>query len=821
MWQGFYVKSVASIAIFFGEIQDAQAAITLDDGAAAALYTVKFDRNHIGIRNGSATAGIASVNFTFFSDNIFDCTSPLLPPFNTLSPAHTGTSFAGIYLNTAVASIPSYWGTSFFRNMHFGLFLENTDAFVIGCDFQNMVTNPSVSFSNNGIRCINGALTVSNCYFNQATHGIWAEGSELDVYSNTFDVTGRSGLSSNTNLNTDFIYIRNNVLTIHNNFSGFTKTGIRVDRNSRTSAGNPTLTSLDISGNDITMNGLATNTFMLQQRGILVTAPFPSLDIGLISNNNITATATVDHRQNGIEIQAGLADRFRILGNNVVYNQGMGFLSTLRWGISMLYGNGINHRLQNNNCIGLGGNNRTGYCGIHMEDIPNVTMCGDSVHNFEHGIHFFGVFNNLGLWQNAMNDHLRSLRVQDNSNNMNMGFIGTHTRTANRWTLARNVTNNSTWTGTPPNRLTLPQNILPFSPTVFQGNILQFAPGPETACIQPATFGEEGEIMLTGYDIQISTGATGANTTSAWEEKRRLMYKLLRLPTLINEDISISNFYSNEYNTTAGQLAGVEYAIYGTIYQTTATQNSNLDMLDSQRISLLEQLQGMDEATGSISPTEALEYSIVSTRQEILNAWKTNFTNRSVQKQQIAIQRQASIPLAQQLLGSITASTAQEANWKTIFAIRLGQFSGIIPDESMLNQLRAIAAQCPDTAGSTAITALYMLPEEEWLQLLPHEETGLSGNCVQQRKSNNRTDPGSDIRVFPNPATDQVLVELPNEINGSWELRDINGRILLAGQLDQMRVFSIQIQAISQGIYTLRVRSLEDNVQFTKFLISR
>jgi len=828
MWQGFYIKTAGSIAMLFGEIEDAQAAVTLDDGAGAGITAVLFDRNHIGIRNGSATAGPVAVNLLFFGGNTFDCTSALAQPFHAnLSPAYTGTGYAGIYLNTAVGSIPGFLMPNGFQNMHYGIAAENADVSVGSCFFRNMVQHPSMPNSINGIRTSGGALTAAFCQvpFMPNGHGFFAEGTELDVHDNTFNVDGVSGITSLNNLLTDFIYVRNNTLTVQNNvlwWLGFaSRLGILIDRNSRSSAGNINLTSFDISGNNLTINGLNAGVVnSLDQVGILVRGPVPSLDIGLISNNIVNANTSIVHRQYGISVLAGLPDRYRVTGNTVTYNDPINLANGNRWAISMLYGTGINHRLQNNTCLALGGSNGQGYCGIHLEDMPNVTMCNNSVNEFEHGIHFFGACNGLGFWQNTMDDHLNSsVRLQDNTNTNIQGFIGTHTRTANRWLLARFAKNNSTFAGFPQNRLILPQNILPFSPTLFV-NFGQVMAGAETVCIQPPTYGGEGGGEMTGYDHWVKEGASGASATSVWEAKKALMYKIMRFPELKTADATVNSFYDAEYTTTAGKFAQADHLFLQSVQLITESQNNSISTLTGQRNNILSQLYTLDESNSSLG---ALSTAQLEAKKALLDAWKANFSNRLALKQQLAAQRLISIQQAQQLLSGIATTTAQESNWKTIQTIRFNRALGLADNETSLNQLRGIAAQCPQTAGSSAIEAIYMLPIEEIAALLPDEQTGLSGNCAARPGERHiRTETTlNTLLVSPNPTKDWLSVEIPIECDGRWEVIDVQGRVSIKGRLAKTRTFLVETAALPEGVYVVTVTTTEGTRYAHKFLVSK
>jgi hypothetical protein len=747
-----------------------------------------------------------------------------------LSPTPTATSYSGIYLNTAVGNFLSLGGSSQFRNMHFGIVSENSDVFAFNCHFENMVAYPSIPNTPNAIRTTGGSLTTNACSFDGIlTHGIWANASELNIFNNTFSVRGRTGINSTNNLNTDFVYIRNNTFTIQNNipFGGpivTNRVGIRVDRNSRSSAGNLNLASLDISGNSITMNGLAAgNPNAFQQRGIWVFGTLPSIDIGLVSNNTINANSGLNmiHRQNGIEIESGRADRFRVLNNTVTYSDPTPQANGRRWAISMLNGTGINHRLQGNNTNAVG-NNGAGYCGFHLEDIPNVTMCSNTTGNYEHGIHFFGRCNGLGFWGNTMNDHSRnSIRVQNNTNTNTMGFVGQHVRTSNRWNFAIRATDNSNWPPPSPNILVTPQNAIPFSTTVFD-LLITVIPGPETVCTQPPNFGNEGGDVFDAYDHWVKDGASGASPTAAWEAKWRLLYKLLRFPALQNTDPSVTAFFNANYNSSAGKFAQADFVFLQSVQQIAEPQNNAVSSLSAQRDSLLSQIHIMDESNGATPPTGAPTPSQVAAKQALLNAWRNNFNNRNGLKQQLLAQREASIVQALQVVEGIATSKTVEANWKALQIMQLKQALGVAPG---LNDLWDIAKQCPEAAGSSAITAIYMLPDKEMAKLLPDEQTGLVGNCAQSREEASADTRGavvSPMLVSPNPTQGLLSVGLPEKTTkANWDILDAQGQTRLQGLFEDGTAFMIQVDRLPDGVYFLSVSTIDGPRYAQKFIVHK
>ena len=132
---------------------------------------------------------------------------------------------------------------------------------------------------------------------------------------------------------------------------------------------------------------------------------------------------------------------------------------------------------------------------------------------------------------------------------------------------------------------------------------------------------------------------------------------------------------------------------------------------------------------------------------------------------------------------------------------------------------RAIAAQCPTTAGGGVIAAIYMLPAEERPQWLPQEETGLMGVC--NRASTTDHLPVASLKLSPNPATDLLSVELPGQTSASWEVSNLEGRILLTGKVQDQQQFWVPTGTLAGGVYLLRIRAGLAVPLVQKFVISK
>ena len=60
-------------------------------------------------------------------------------------------------------------------------------------------------------------------------------------------------------------------------------------------------------------------------------------------------------------------------------------------------------------------------------------------------------------------------------------------------------------------------------------------------------------------------------------------------------------------------------------------------------------------------------------------------------------------------------------------------------------------------------------------------------------------------KVYPNPTTNIVVVELEKEISGEILVYDINGKLMLSDKLDNERIKQFDLSKFSQGNYVLHI----------------
>jgi hypothetical protein len=69
---------------------------------------------------------------------------------------------------------------------------------------------------------------------------------------------------------------------------------------------------------------------------------------------------------------------------------------------------------------------------------------------------------------------------------------------------------------------------------------------------------------------------------------------------------------------------------------------------------------------------------------------------------------------------------------------------------------------------------------------------------------------GSKVLIFPNPATDKVNIEIPQEWKSGAEvsLINFNGQTLLKRKYQSTSVITLPLDGISKGMYMLKVADL-------------
>lgn len=110
-----------------------------------------------------------------------------------------------------------------------------------------------------------------------------------------------------------------------------------------------------------------------------------------------------------------------------------------------------------------------------------------------------------------------------------------------------------------------------------------------------------------------------------------------------------------------------------------------------------------------------------------------------------------------------------------------------------------IALQNPTEGGTAVYNARVMLD-------LPIDYFGLNSQRFGQKKNNATI--GSDMIIYPNPASESVNLEygIYEGQNAQLEIFDLSGKLVLTKKLvKQQEVYSIETSLLQAGVYMLRI----------------
>lgn len=170
------------------------------------------------------------------------------------------------------------------------------------------------------------------------------------------------------------------------------------------------------------------------------------------------------------------------------------------------------------------------------------------------------------------------------------------------------------------------------------------------------------------------------------------------------------------------------------------------------------------------------------------------------------------------ICNAISCSNLIEHNMKTVYLIYAatwmsGQFSFTPADSATLLN---IALQNPVDAGDGVYSARVMLD-------LPIDYYGASSQRMgNEENSINDSSATSAIRIYPNPASETINLEI--EILDGQKIEalifDLNGKLIMTNQLEpQQTVYVIDTHLLSGGVYLLQVTVNGEAVESKRLVI--
>jgi hypothetical protein len=850
LWKGVEVRIQGSIIAQSSTFEDAITAILLRDRAEILIADNTFRANACGIYADRGNSIVAPMSIFLASSNglsgntfegdtqLLESISPSsLPGAIGASPILSDFPFAGIWLQKVAAlniGNDSH-AANVFRDFALsevpqadGIRLHTSSATITNCSFLNFgVDNTNSALSNVEADCIYAysletvlpTVIVNNSSFENCYEDINTLGANLLVQ----DIISRRAVGSirvrqaNSSQNAFYCQIVNSQIL------DFKVRGIQLDLWKSV--------FLDISNNELSdrVDPLGPPRFGIIVRRSGSSPELINLSRGRVFNNDITMYAGLI----GISFGIMLEDlSYLTVEQNTI--QGVGAPSP----ISEFYGiranqpcNGI--RVLYNNFIGSG----LGYtfaCGIRWQESPNAIFQCNNVDNINTGIAFFGNCDNTHFYQNDFNNHDIGLALGHPQVSEPFNIMGNQINKENRWygsssnieAYAKNLTSaltsvfeiNSSNLGSffwPDPRMiaTTPDNFVWFVPA---------SSGPEANEKVVACFLSEppplGEGRIAGTDSTILEGTYEAPfgyPALEWEARWQFADRLNRNPHLVDSSPETAQYFSDTYEET--------YSSLNRIYQ--AYLNRWNDAPSALQVAYLA--NSLNEAINnrfalqlllSINPEEnhAVQQQMLEADSLIVEWQAVLKTATDELNHQVAL----IVSDLKTELSAITVSEPYEIDMKSVLQVLL-EFHNLDDELSDQQQLiiETIANKCRLSGGYAVVLARgFLNPDLEYpndadcgIQPIQAPETSPEGSAYYSDKS--------DIKIFPNPATDLINVQImqPFESGLAKVFNSQGGEVRAVNLIGQ--VSPLSVSGLPAGFYILHVQLDDERLMRQTFVV--
>ncbi len=807
-WKGIELSGNGELTFSGNNIEDAEVAINITgQNTKSVIVQNCFNRNGRGI----LAVGI-KVN-GFILNNSFSKSAPLM---YELGNSPTGINFTGVP-GASIGIVGPFKNA--FNDLSNGIFMHNSTVFV---GFNEFFRNNEAVSANISNLTMSGFGASVRSLFSENESDVLTTGSNLDMKYCHMEKTKKRTIFCDKNDGMQLIKIYNNSFDILGNHQFLES--IYVDR----PKGSQTPTSINrvefIENYPIIQQtfGHDVNKIVFKLKGK------PAVDRVSVSKNRITfGTGGNNQYSAGIALDAILGgENYSIFDNKITsINPGGGFVNdphgNWRWliaafGNSTTKGNFISfNELNLQNILDNGG------CGIHTKDMVGTEYCDNKMDLLYKGLHLAGNVAPVRIVKNKI-DHL------DYGMHLETSGFGLQHCMANEFNPNHGyavfgalsegapVLTNNFWTDPTKNNIQIPP-----SQSQSPGTLFTSHPSCENitpTCGSGTGTGNEGLTAGESSFISESLQHFPTETAKTWQKKREIFYKFINSPALKTATPENETYYNLYKNTSAHLFAKMDSLIAkGTLIPTilgaALTQNqSNIN-------SLLLQLDLIDRTFDQSVDGINFNTNFWTTKQSILDNLEPLHNDLNNLRVEVAQFNATIYPIA----GSFNQTLPTESTWtslqKEVFGYYFHYVQGMGFSEAELNQLRTIAAECPEIAGKSIEMAIGLLPSEE--QSIYLKEDMGEYECGSSPKTSGNFEPELPLSfsISPNPINDKCLLSFGNQMfSGTIMVFDISGRPVFSQNVEG--VYQLEISSISwpNGVYVVKVNYPNGSVKSAKII---
>lgn len=832
MWAGILLHDYSRIETSNDTwIEDAETAITAAGCAQLSLSYTTFNRNRTGIALNPMADCLPQI--TRLQGVHFSCTSDLN------NPVVSGQfSYAGIVTqNVPIVATSSVGAVNVtFSNLHFGILDRSAGEVPLtiigrGFRFRHILED--------GISVIRGNLDLLDCDFTDCeARGIDVQTiHRMTVRNARFRYDEMLPAPANTTERIG-IFVENFALGAQ---MQVTKTGF-ISNNSKE---NNKITGIWLDGKSV---GAGTDVqidkcsfdFMGQRfYGININGFFPPQSRVRINGNAFVMEALGNSVEtNAINCVNGEKNNIQIFSNNPFDGKTGG--GRAYCGIYLAGSSGAGNFVRDNtfptdySYVGDYWNDNMGNA-IFATDFENTDYCGNETGDC--AVHFRMAGNDLGsqIYGNTMRGGSKTLLVDGHIGTQ--GYLepestGPHVASGNQWLRKFAFLSATAWAACAAD-CDLQPVIVHTQPTVVDAETPSFYPNVK---VSPAGWFRYNEASIPkacgltefsggngSFDriYRSLADGTNLNTTPArqWQMERHLYKKIQEQPAFAARHAGFDRFLSEKSGSSVERF----YEVTKKMEEACEPDNNlliELGQYDDEYARLNAELTALEEPLASDRST-ATQPDFVAQHAALLHQFAG--LDQKVMQVQREYEKSMAVKLrdAGQMNRAIKTAGQFEENEKVVNEIRLQrllrQNDALMATQSAT--LRSIAAQCPAEGGLAVYWARGLLPVEE------------QGNYTDE-KSGCRTEPllveteeqdipvNADVKIFPNPADDYVMLSVPEAGKAQFRLYSSTGRLML-DQIVAGQESRILLNAIPSGVYAYQVILADGSSKSDKLVVQR
>jgi hypothetical protein len=304
-----------------------------------------------------------------------------------------------------------------------------------------------------------------------------------------------------------------------------------------------------------------------------------------------------------------------------------------------------------------------------------------------------------------------------------------------------------------------------------------------------------------------------------WSMGRHLFKKLKGNNDLISADTDMQSFVNSEENSSIGHFYNIDKGIRDAY----DIDNDIIPQIESYRDQISAYHQAIYELDSLFNDdTTPSEYQlIVAQKTDLSNSIYPIFILNKNLLDQHSIERKSKIDLIKLENSNIPVIHIFEKNEQLINDIYLSYFTPGAADitDQVINQIKSVASQCPLSGGNAVFRARALL--------IPYDDKEYDDVALCQRLDSERvggTTPEARLTVYPNPAYDMVVIEIPKNLilgeESSLDLVNTLGQVVRTEKISNssLRV-EMNVKGLPSGLYSCTLMKNDKPFIYKKIMV--